>query len=63
MFPIVDLQQKRAWAPMRREMILGVPIPDLVPWTVVWIQTIIGWVGSLVLAAVLSRNLIKRDQS
>jgi hypothetical protein len=71
MLPIIDLQQKRAWAPMWQKMNLQLPawvpwalaLPAWAPWALVWIETIFGWVASLVLAAVLSRNLIRRDQS
>lgn len=63
MLPIVDLQQKRAWGPIWQKMTLGKQLPGWVPWALVWIETIFGWIGSLVLAAVLSSNLIRRTSA
>jgi hypothetical protein len=62
MLPIVDLQQKRAWAPTQGPiLIFGYPEPRWLLWLVVWLETIVGWVGSVVLAGVASRILIRGE--
>jgi hypothetical protein len=62
MLPIVDLQQKRAWGPTQGPiLIFGYPEPRWLLWLVVWFETIVGWVGSVVLAGVASRILIRGE--
>jgi len=61
MIPFMDLHQRRAWAPMVKEMpIAGVRLHEWVPLAIVWAQALLGWSGALLLGAVLS-GLVKRD--
>jgi hypothetical protein len=75
MLPVLDLRQKHSWAPTSELMTIALPglqgIPTAgpqavtlprywVPWVVVWIQTIFGWIGSLLLIAVLT-GILKKD--
>lgn len=67
--PVLDLQQKRSWVPASSDTTshfselvgLGPKLPDApILWAVVWVQTALGWLGGLVLAAVLS-GIVKKD--
>ena len=68
MLPLVDLKQERTWGPL-------IPTPDSNPidelrsvsWKhitrwLVWIETLFGWVASLLLVAIVSGLAKRRDE-
>lgn len=66
--PVLDMHQKRSWTPANlvvaaepARSLAGAVAPLALPlWWLVWAQTIVGWLGGLVLAAVLT-GIVKKD--
>ena len=63
MLPVVDFGQEPKWSPMIKKFtLMGIPFPDWSIWALNWLQIILGWSGSLLLVAMLTGLVYRKEK-